>query len=198
MNFQVFTFQVYTLQVFTASPKQLYNMNFSNELYFTIFMFTRQVSFAVLAVVMCFVSAHAAEQPKQSETATAGDRNKRGLYASPYVASPYVASPYVASPYVASPYVASSYAASPYVASPYAASPYIAPHHPYGAVSSYATYPYVSKTFSSPYAYYPWKHDRIAPSSSYQAMANYAKNALVLHVIDCSICYFIYAKFIFY
>ncbi|CAI6343438.1 unnamed protein product [Macrosiphum euphorbiae] len=66
------------------------------------------------------------------------------------VASPYAATPYVASPYAASPYVASSY-----VASPYAAAPYVASHHPYGAVSSYATYPYVAKTFASPYAYYP-------------------------------------------
>lgn len=124
-----------------------------------------QVSFALLAVAMCFVSAYAAEQPaKQSSQSAAptGDRNKRGLYASPYLAAPYAASPYVASPYVASPYVASPYAASPYVASPYvaspyAAAPYVASHHPYGAVSSYATYPYVAKTFASPYAYYPWE-----------------------------------------
>lgn len=108
-----------------------------------------QVSlFALLAVVVCFVTASPVEQSaKQSAqpAAAAGDRNKRGLYASPYLASPYVASPYVASPYVA----------SPYVASPYVASPYVVSHHPYGAVSSYATYPYVAKTFSSPYAYYP-------------------------------------------
>jgi len=119
-----------------------------------------QVSFALLAVAMCFVSAYAAEQSakQSSQSATpvaAGDRNKRGLYASPYLNAPYAASPYVASPYVASPYAASPYVASPYVASPYAAPRYVASHHPYGAVSSYATYPYVAKTFASPYAYYP-------------------------------------------
>lgn len=120
-----------------------------------------QVSLIALfaAIFVCFVSANPAEQSAKqpANPAAAGDRNKRGLYASPYLASPYVASPYVASPYVASPYVASRYiAASPYVSSPYVASPYVASHYPYGAVSSYATYPYVAKTFSSPYAYYPW------------------------------------------
>lgn len=133
-----------------------------------------QMCFALLVIAVCVVSAYATEESRQSSQSTAatGDRNKRGLYASPYLApygaSPYVASPYAASPYVASPYVAPRYVASPYVASPYAASPryvsspYVSSHHPYGAVSSYATYPYVAKTFASPYAYYPWE-DGIAP-----------------------------------
>lgn len=116
-----------------------------------------QVSFAVLAMVVCFAAA--AEEAKTPSAPSAADRSKRGLVA-PLVAAPYVAAPYAAAPYaVASPYAAAPYAAAaPYpVASPYAAAPY-AVASPYASpyVSSYTAYPYVAKTLVSPYAHYPW------------------------------------------
>lgn len=93
---------------------------------------------------MCLASAAEQAKPSSTQPAAAGtDRSKRGLLAAPLVASPYAA---VAAPYAA-PYVA----AAPYAAAPYAvAAPYAAPY-----VSSYSTYPYVARTFASPYAYYP-------------------------------------------
>ncbi|XP_025407272.1 testis-specific gene A8 protein-like [Sipha flava] len=109
-----------------------------------------QVSFALLAMVVCFAAA--AEEAKPQSATSATDRSKRGLIA-PLVASPYVAAPYAAAPYVAAPYAAAPYAvASPYAAAtPYAiASPYATPY-----VSSYTSYPYVAKALASPYTYYP-------------------------------------------
>jgi hypothetical protein len=114
-----------------------------------------QLSLAVLAMVAVCFNAVVADEAKTQSTAAKSTikRSKRGLFAplvtSPYVASYAPASPYLAAPYAAAPYVTATYTAAPYavVSAPYAiASPY---------VSSYATYPYVSKTFSSPYAYYP-------------------------------------------
>ncbi|XP_060842173.1 uncharacterized protein LOC132922600 isoform X2 [Rhopalosiphum padi] len=104
-----------------------------------------QVTFAVLAAVMCFAAAApATEEVKSSPSASAQsgavsdtDRSKRFVaVAAPYVAAPYAAAPYVAAPYAAAPYALSSPYASPYV-------------------SSYTTYPYVAKTLASPYTYYP-------------------------------------------
>lgn len=117
-----------------------------------------QVSFALLAMAVCFVAAAEESKPTSSQS-VATDRSKRGLVvgAAPLVASPYVAAPYVAAPYAASPYVAAPYAAAPYaVASPYAAATPLAVASPYATpyVSSYTTYPYVAKTLASPYAYY--------------------------------------------
>ncbi|XP_026809302.1 testis-specific gene A8 protein-like [Rhopalosiphum maidis] len=126
-----------------------------------------QVTFAVLAAIMCFAAAApATEEVKSSPSASAQsgavsdtDRSKRFVaVAAPYVAAaPVAAAPYVAAaPVAATPYVAAPYAAAPYVASPYAAAPY-ALASPYAApyVSSYTTYPYVAKTLASPYTYYP-------------------------------------------
>ncbi|KAL4121386.1 hypothetical protein QTP88_013909 [Uroleucon formosanum] len=127
-----------------------------------------QVTFVVLAAVMCFAAAApATEEVKSSAASTSAqsavsgtDRSKRYVaIAAPYVAaSPYAAAPYVAaSPYAAAPYVAAApYAAAPYVAAPYATAPYaIASPHAAPYVSSYTTYPYVAKTLASPYTYYP-------------------------------------------
>ncbi|XP_022180389.1 uncharacterized protein LOC111040694 [Myzus persicae] len=117
-----------------------------------------QVTFAVLAAVMCFAAAApATEEVKSSSPSSAvsgTDRSKRFVaIAAPYAAAPYVA----AAPYAAAPYVAASpYSAAPYVAAPYAAAPYaIASPHAAPYVSSYTTYPYVAKTLASPYTYYP-------------------------------------------
>ncbi|XP_050053041.1 testis-specific gene A8 protein-like isoform X1 [Aphis gossypii] len=126
-----------------------------------------QVTFAVLAAVMCFAAAAPATEEVKSSPSTSAqsavsgtDRGKRFVaVAAPYVAAtPYAAAaPYVAAaPVAATPYVAAApYAAAPYVAAPYAAAPY-AVASPYAApyVSSYTTYPYVAKTLASPYAYF--------------------------------------------
>ncbi|CAI6344919.1 unnamed protein product [Macrosiphum euphorbiae] len=132
-----------------------------------------QVTFAVLAAVMCFAAAapateevkSSAASPSAQSSVSGTDRSKRYVaIAAPYAAAPYVAAapyaaaPYVAaSPYAAAPYVAASpYAAAPYVAAPYAAAPYaLASTHAAPYVSSYTTYPYVAKTLASPYTYYP-------------------------------------------
>lgn len=119
-------------------------------------LFCFQLSLAVIAmVVVCFTAAAPVEESKIQSTAakSATDRSKRGLIA-PLVASPYVASYAPTSPYLSAPYVASPYATATYTAASYAVAPaQYAVASPY--VSSYATYPYVAKTFSSPYAYYP-------------------------------------------
>ncbi|CAH1708910.1 vitelline membrane protein Vm26Ab-like [Aphis gossypii] len=122
-----------------------------------------QISFALIAMIVCFVAA--AEEAKSASTKSvnsksATDRSKRGLYA-PLVTSPYApayAAPYAApytAPYAATyaapyaaPYVAPYAApyAAPYVASPYAVAPYTSSY-----VSSYGAYPY---GYASPYGFY--------------------------------------------
>lgn len=135
-----------------CKKKNLEKIEFKNKIVLIKFSCTfLQVSFALLAMIVCFVAA--AEEAKSSSvvsTKSANDRSKRGLYYAPAYA-PYAA-PYIA-PY-ASPY-ASPYAA-PYVApyaAPYAA-PYVAPYAPYTSsyVSSYTTYPYGYA--ASPYGFF--------------------------------------------
>ncbi|XP_060867792.1 uncharacterized protein LOC132943036 [Metopolophium dirhodum] len=124
-----------------------------------------QVSFALLAMVVCFAAAET-KTPTSAQSADAS-RSKRTVVV-PLAASPYVAAPYAAvSPYLAAPYAAASpyVAASPYLSARYAATPYAAAAAPYAAVASpyvsaystYSTYPYVAKTLASPYTatYYP-------------------------------------------